>query len=237
MQEDIVASLTRQVKEEVLENYVAERRLLEAQIEDLEDRAKRTRSVSVQAGRRLNRLSFLMLRPERRQTLKTLLNVPSPSFWEYGIDEPFSKKVPVLHVRGLTAGSRFRKLVLEACSRALLHMESYRSAYEDLQAECRAVNRNISQFRKNFDLLTILQFLRGLDPVEIERRNILGENFSSQEIASLDRRLFIPDVQFDRFDVPPPVPLPERRTVEASLARLAKEIFEAHADAVRRLML
>lgn len=237
MQEDIVASLTRQVKEEVLENYVAERRLLEAQIEDLEDLAKQARAASVRAGRRLNRLSFLMIRPERRQALKALLRVPSPSFWESTIDQPFSKKVPVLRVRGLTTGSRFRKLVLAAFSRAFLHMESYRAVHEDLQAECRAVNRNISQFRRNFDLLTILQFLRGLDPVEIERRNILGENFTSQEVASLDRKLFIPDVQFDRLDVPPPVPLPELRTVEAPLARLAKEIFEEHADAVRRLML
>ena len=44
-------------------------------------------------------------------------------------------------------------------------MERYREAYEDLQAECRAVNLNIATFRKNFDLLTLLQFLRGLDTV------------------------------------------------------------------------
>ena len=64
MTEDFLTSLTRQVKEEVLENYVNERRLIEAQIEDLEHLATKTRSKAVKAGRRLNRLALLMIRPE-----------------------------------------------------------------------------------------------------------------------------------------------------------------------------
>ena len=236
MQEDIIASLTRQVKEEVLENYIAERRLIEVQIEDLGDLAKEARSKAIKAGMRLNRLAFLMVRPERRPALEALLRIPSPSFWECYIQEPFSRKVPVIRVGALTAKGKFRKLVLEAYSRSYLWMERYRSAYEDLQAECRAVNHNISIFRKNFDLLTILAFLRELDPLTMERKNILGDNFTSHEVASLDRKLFIADIVFEKFDAPPPIAMPEPSTVEGTLVRLAGEIYGAHAEEVRRLL-
>jgi hypothetical protein len=236
MPEDIIASLTRQVKEEVLENYIKERRLIEVQIEDLGDLAKEARGKAVKAGRRLNRLAFLLVRPERRPELKAFLKIPSASFWECCIEEPFSRNVPVIRVGALTAKGKFRKLFLEAYSRSSLWMERYRDAYEDLQVECRAVNRNISCFRKNFDLLTILAFLRGLDSETIERMNILGNNFTSHEVASLDRKLFIPDIVFDKFDLPPPVAMPETGKVEGTLARMAKEIYEAYAEEVRRLL-
>jgi len=57
MEDDLIASLTHQVKEEVVENYLAERRLLEVQTEELTKQADEARAHAVRTGRRLTRLA------------------------------------------------------------------------------------------------------------------------------------------------------------------------------------
>ena len=51
MEDDLVASLTRRVKEEVIENYLLERRLIELQIERLNMQAEETRRLAWTVGR------------------------------------------------------------------------------------------------------------------------------------------------------------------------------------------
>ena len=50
------------------------------------------------------------------------------------------------------------------------------------------------------------------------------------------QKLYIPDIVFEKLDVPAPVALPAPRAVEDSLVKLALEIYGTHAEDVRRLL-
>jgi len=236
MEDDLVSSLTYQVKEEVIQNYVMERRLLDLQIEEVRKRAAR---VSIQArvtGKRLNRLALLMIRPEMIDRLVEVLRLPNEGFWKGSLEQDFSRKVRLIQVRALTRKGKFRKLVIEAYSRFYERMQQYRRHYEDLSQECAGVNRNIETFAKNFDLLAILNFLRNLDMRGLERKKILGENFTAKELATLDRNLYIGPISLDKFDIPIPLDVPETNQVEGKLSKISDEIYRKYGDEVRKIL-
>ncbi|NSW85505.1 MAG: hypothetical protein HPY84_04190 [Syntrophobacteraceae bacterium] len=236
MEDDLISSLTRQVKEEVIENYLQERRILELQIEDLHKQADQLLSCAHNTGRRLSRLAYLMIHPEMMSRLVNILKIPPSSFWSACMEAVFSRRVQFIRVRALTERARFRKLMIEAYSRLYRMMEIYRQKHESLRAECRAVNRNIEKFQKNFDLLTILSFLRTLDMQGLERKNVLGENFTPAEMASLDQKLYVRPVAFESLAVPEPLVLPRTEVMETILSNLAQEIYLKHKKQVRRLL-
>ena len=236
MEDDLVSSLTYQVKEEVIQNYVMERRLVELQIEDVRQRAARTSLQARITGKRLNRLGFLMIRPELLDQLGEILHLSSGCFWKACMEEKFSWKVRLVRVRALTQKGKFRKLVVESYSRLYDQMKLYRRHYDDLSLECAAVNRNIETFGKNFDLLAILNFLRNLDLRGLERKKILGENFTANEVASLDKSLYIGPISLEKFGVPLPLDLPETHQIEASLSKISDEIYQKYGADVRKML-
>jgi hypothetical protein len=236
MEDDLISSLTRQVKEEVVENYLTERRIVELQTEDVEDRAGKLREQATETARRLNRLSYLVVSPEMREKLVNLLKIPEPSFWHDSLRMKFSRKIRFIRVRSLTERGKFLKLLLESYRRLYAQMERYRLAYEDLRAETKAVNDNISKFHGNFDLLSIISFLKSLDTTMLERQRFLGENFTAEELASVDRKLYLPTIPFETLKVPEPLSLPKPETMEESIAGFASEIYRRHQIQVRGIL-
>ncbi len=236
MEDDLVSSLTRQVKEEVIENYLLERRLIDLQIEHLRKQAEETRTHAWIAGRRLDRLAHLMIGREMLQRLLDLLGIAREDFWTTCLDEKFQRRVPLIRVRALTQKGRFRKLVIESYCRLHAWMGKYGLRYRDLADENRAVNSNIEAFRKNFDLLAILAFLRNLDTQGIEKKKILGENFTASEMAELDKNLYIKDIPMEKLAVPPPAALPEPCRVERKLLALADEVFLKYEQRVKKIL-
>lgn len=189
MEDDLVTSLTRQVKEEVIEHYLLERRLIELQIENLNGMADAARMQAWKVGRRLARLSSLMIHPALRNRLATTIGVGTSHFWVDCLNIDFARHVRLIRVRALTQKGRFRKLIIECYARLYQCMTKYKQQYDDLACERRAVNRNIDSFQKNFDLLAMLSFFRNLDVQGMEKRKILGDNFTPQEMAELDKNL------------------------------------------------
>lgn len=236
MENDLICSLTRQVKEEVIENYLTERCLIGFQMEDLEKRAEEVRQRAVKVGRRLSRLAFLMTHKDMLDKLVSLLKIEQSSFWCQCLEGKLTKGIRFIRVRALTDKGKFRKLVLEAYSRLYKWMENYRQSYEDLEAECRAVNSNISKFQSNFDLLTILSFLKNLDSGTLERKQYLGENFTAEEMASIDQKLYLHPVSFEKMDLPQPVSLPTPERIEEPLSDLAHQVYRKYQMQVKRIM-
>jgi hypothetical protein len=236
MEDDLIASLTRQVKEDVIENYVRERRLVEIQIESAMKLAEETRAGAWVTGRRLNRLGFLMMYPDMKEKLVGILGIPESSYWAGCMEEKFRRSVRFIRVKGFTDKAKFRKLIIESYSRLHTWMSKYRKDFEELSAECRAVNANIAAFQGNFDLLAILSFLRNLDIEGLARKQILGENFTPKEMASLDSALFIRPLSIEKMDVPPPLDLPAKALIEYRLAALANDLFLRHEREVRSVL-
>ncbi len=236
MEDDLVTSLTRQVKEEVIENYLLERRLIELQIENLNRQADETRRQASMVGRRLARLSFLMIDTDMQSRLKEILVMGTGYFWVACLNVKFKRHVRLIRVRALTQKGKFRKLVLESYARLYYRMTKYKRQYEDLACERLAVNSNIDSFHKNFDLLSILNFIRNLDTQEIERKKILGDNFTAKEIAELDKNLYISPVSMEKLDAPPPLDLPEAGSIREELCRLADEISQRYVKELKETM-
>jgi hypothetical protein len=236
MEDDLIASLTRQVQAEVIENYLAERRLVEYQIEDLQKQAEELRHLAKKTGKRLSRLAFLMFQDEMVARLIDLLHIEKESFWAGCLQRKSPHGVRFIRVRALTEKGKFKKLLQEAYSRLVQWMEKYARGFEELRAECNAINSNIKKFQGNFDLLTILNFLKSLDTVALERKQFLGENFSAQEISSVDQKLSFHQVPFEKLDVPSPLPLPKPEQMEGLLGTLAQEVYSRQQRVISNVL-
>jgi hypothetical protein len=237
MDEDLVCSLTRQVKQEVVENYLLERRLIELETEHLNSLAGAAIKQAHAVGLRLARVSSLMIEPEMRRRLDEMLGLDPSSYWCSCLEERFRGQVRFISARALTKSAKFRKLVLESYNRLYSWMSQYEKAYTQMIEECAAVNRNIEGFQKNFDLLCIVNFLRGLDTVGIERKKILGENFTAQEMAALDQNLYIRPISVAKFNVPPPLHLPAPEAIRGKLSALADQVFARYPEKIRKILI
>src|SRR5208337_2120184 len=140
-------------------------------------------------GQRLARLSNFMIEPVMQSRLQELFGMRSCFFWVGCLNVKSKQGMRLIWVRALTKKAKFRKVVLESYARLFYRMTQYKEQYEELTNELSAVNRNIESFQKNFDLLSILNFLRNLDVGGIERKKILGDNFTAMEMAELDKSL------------------------------------------------
>ncbi len=236
MEDDLISSLNRQIKEDALENYLTERRLVEMQIEDFLERGELVRIHAAETGKRITRMAFLAIRAEMHEELVTILGIPGSSFWNDCFSKEFCRKVRFIRVTAFTTRVRFRKVFFTAYSRLYQWMAQYRKAYEDLEIECRAVNMNIKSFQNNFDLLALLQFLRSLDCSALERKHFLGENFTAEEICSVDKKLYIQPVSVESLKVPSPLALPYPAVIETVLSDLASRIYDKYQSQARKLI-
>ncbi len=236
MEDDLITCLTRQVKEEVLENYLTQRRLIEIETEDVEARAEDVRALAHEVGKRFTRLGYLMMDAEMLARLIELLHIPETSFWRECLEKPFARGVRFIKVSALTHKGKFRKLVLESYNRLLTWMGKYKDAFSDLELEVRALNINIQNFQSNFDLLTILNFLKSLDVCGLEHKHFLGSNFTAEEIMSVEKKLYIHPMKVDRFALPPPLDLPPPVLIQNELGRLAEDVFRKHHNQIKRLL-
>ena len=236
MDEDLVSCLTRQVREDVVENYLTERRLVGLQIEEVQNQAAEVRAQAQRTGRCLHRLIQLMIQPEMVKRLFLYLKVPPSCYWHDCTQERFARGVRFIRVRALTDRGRFKKLVFEAYLRFYRRMRKYEEAYDELRGLCEAVNLNIKHFHCNFDLLTILSFLKSLDVGAIEQKHFLGENFTAEELASVDQKLYIQQISFEALEVPAPLSLPAPERAEMAIAELVQEVYGKYQKFVKRLL-
>jgi hypothetical protein len=236
MDNDLISSLTCQIREDVIQNYLTERRLIRLQMEEIANRAEGMKSLARRTGLRLNRLVHLMIHPEMVSKLYALLSIPQSSFWNECSREEFFRGVRFIRVRALTDRGKFRKLVSEAYHRLYRRTERYREAYEEMTSQCRAVNSNIKHFQQNFDVLSMLSFLKSLDSGALERKHFLGENFTAEELASVDQTLYIGTIPFETLEIPIPLDLPKPESVEYPMTELANEVYGKYRKSVQRLL-
>lgn len=209
---------------------------MELQIEELHGMAVATRDRAAEPGEKLTRLSFLMITTEMRVRLCELLRLSNGNFWSCCLNGPFKRNVDKIKVRAFTCKGKFRKLLLESYSDFRRCMDEYAASYKDLAGERDAVNHNIESFHKNFDLLSILCFLRNLDMQGLERKKILGGNFTAAEISQLDKNLYVKPIPMAALNVPPPMDLPESSKIEEKLSGLSEEIFRKSEKEVRAIL-
>ncbi|MBW1974452.1 MAG: hypothetical protein JRI45_02625 [Deltaproteobacteria bacterium] len=236
LEDDLIASLTQQVQEEVIENYLHERRLIDLQLEELEEMARLTLKKARKAGKRFTRMGYLLIDDSFRNDWAEMVGIQLGSYWFDCLTREFQHDVRFIKVTALTNKGKFKKLFFEAYKRLVNRMDEYRSGYEEFRKECDAVNINIKQFHNNYDVLTIIRFLKSMDVCGLERKKILGENFSPEELMSIDKKLYFKPVQFESWKLPEPAKLPAPKYIEHRLDDLAQRIYQQYGNQIKGII-
>jgi len=227
MSDDLISALTQEVKEEVINNYLYERRLIETQIDYVKELADHAAQLQKMLFRRFARMYHLLLKPEFINEFVLLLGLKEAPFKDLIADEPeYRKDVLFIKIHGLTNRSKFKKLFLEAYRRLCNWNNKYLEAYRNLIEECKAVNHNLKKFEDNHDLLTILNFLKRMDTEEIAKKHFMGDNFAPEEIASIEKNLRFKPVCIEQFNLIPPPALPEFTDVQKQIRFLANSVYD-----------
>ena len=237
MQDDIAAALTQEVKEEVIENYLYERRLVEGQINYVKELAENVAQMQEKLYNRFARVYDLF--PEARflNEFVRLIEVEATPFMDrFGKVAEYRKVVRFIKVHGFTDRGRFKKLLSESYRRLLAWNDQYKEAYEDLEQECKAVNDNLKKFENDHDLLTILNFLRDMDVEGITRKHFLGDNFTPEEIGSIETSLRFKPIRIEQFKLIPPPSLPKITAIQRQLNALAASVYGQCCDRVKVLI-
>jgi hypothetical protein len=238
MQDDIVTALTREVKEEVLENYVYERRLVEEQLKFVNEMAECTARLAEKLSRRFARVYLYLFEPDFIKEFTRLAGISEALFeGRFEKESDFRKGLRFIKARGVTSRAKFKRLFVESYRRLFEWNEKYRAAYEELISECEAVNANLKKFENAYDLLTILSFLKKLDIEQIERKHFLGDNFTPEEIASVQKALLLKPARMEHFNLVPPQNLPELNAIKKELNALADLAYTRGDDRLKKLMI
>jgi len=170
VQDDIIGALTQEVKEEVVQNYLYQRRLIEEQIRHVNDVAQHATALEDKLYARFARIYEYLLVPEYINRFVKLIGMKEALFEaRFRKDPDFRKGLRFIRVRGLTSRAKFGKLCRESYHRLFAWNEAYREAYENLGQEIKAVKHNVKKFENNYDLLAILNFLKDMDVEFVEK--------------------------------------------------------------------
>ncbi len=236
MEDDIITCLTRQVQEDVIENYLRERRLIDEQLDYLEELAQKTLKKARKTGSRLSRIGYLMVDDHFRDKWAEIVRLPKESYWYQALTEQFKGNARFIQVTALTHKGRFKKLVHEAYRRLVQRMDEYKKLYEDLKKEIEAVNLNIKAFHRNFDILAIIQFLKSLDVCTLERKKFLGENFTPEELMEIDKSLYFKPASLSKWNIPEPFELPLHEHIERPLDQLISQVYERYGWHLKKIV-
>ena len=235
MQDDIIGALTHEIKEEVIERYLYDRRLVEEQINYVNELAEQVAELKEGCSSHFVSICDSLVEPEYVAQFAEALGLKNPLFREWHNQNPTDHgRQCRVKVRGLTLRAKFKKLLSELYRRLCTSNSQYTEAYEDLQEECKAVNYNLKKFQNNYDLLTILNFLRDMDVEFVERKRWLGDNFAPAEMAAIEENLSFKPVRMERFKLDSPPILPEPKTIQKQLNSLADAVYEHCGDTIRR---
>jgi len=226
MNDDFFSALTQEVREEVIENYVHERRLLEEQIHYVKELAGLAKTAWDSLLKRFARMCDLLVEPNFIDGFRDLTGLEAPAFDKIETGQPgYRKEVRLIKVRALTNRGKFKKLLNESYRRLFVWNEKYREAYQELQEECKAVGYNVKKFEDNHDLLTIIRFLKDMDTEVIKRKHFLGDNFTPEEMGSVETNLRFKPVRMENFGLIRPLKLPTPKAIQDQLNDLADCVF------------
>jgi len=233
MEDDLILGLTRAVKEEVIENYLLNRRVIDEICQDFEHRKKRVKRHRELVGKRFLRIFGLLIDPHYIKEFIKIIEVERIRPFEFFGGDLDMRQLRLIPASGFTFRSRYRTLVKEAYSRLIKWASRYNESYTELFEECKAVNINIKNFNQEFDLLAIIHFLKTMDIAELERKKFLGGNFSSKEITSLEKKMLFHTINWEALRLPKPIDLPEYRKVRKQLQALSDRVFDGYQAKLR----
>lgn len=237
MQDDFISALTYEVKEEILERYFYERRLIDMQITYARELAQQAQKLEQKLRLCFAQLYKLLIDNHHLMKFTEMIGLEAPLFKKQAQYDTQEYKISLVHkLRALTMKGKFKKLLFEEYQKLCGSAEQYRSAYENLREECKAVNYNIRKFEKNHDLMIIINFLNSMDPELVMKKYFLGTNFTPEEIGTVGNGLAFKKLHLKQFQLTEPPEIPDIGIVRKPLAALAGTIYADHAGLIKAML-
>lgn len=198
---DFLEALTYAVKEEVVENYFLQRRVVEEELAEVDRLNLKLAARQGEVNRVLAELEELLLEEPYWRT-----------FWDragQGDQAPVpGTRTPAGRVwsgsaPGLGWKGRYRGLVKETIRSLNRSLERHQEVLDEARDLVDGVNRDIDRFHANFDFLAIRSMLCQMDPVEVEKKYVLGSDLQGQACLDLDAAM-----RFKRLSRPSLGPIP-----------------------------
>ena len=194
-QDDFIDGLAYQVKEEVIGNYLRERRILDEEIREYRENLGEYRALESELREARDALACLLADRDNFEKFFSLLGYDAPPLDWLGHQDSldWAPACPLgLTPRGLTKRGRYLDLVMKTYEifrdKAIQAQESAEEL-ADLSAE---VNNDIDRFHRNFDLLAIIGLLRKMDVETSIKKKFMGENFTAAELGSIEQTMTFP---------------------------------------------
>jgi hypothetical protein len=232
--EQYIQALQQAVKQEIIQNYFRERRIIEEEILLVTEAASALLGGIAAWEKHRARLGRALGDDEARAGFFAAAGVPPPSPEAVAAAAP---AVGTARIRGLTRAARFASLIQGLYQGLVEEAALLEDERRKALALMEEVNRDIRLFEANHDLMMLSSYLRSLDPAELQRRRILGVNFTAAEKAlSAEALSFKPlkaaAMSLDRA-VPQPRPVDE---VMGATAELLKQALKRNPQAGREFL-
>ncbi|MBA2847664.1 hypothetical protein G4V39_07530 [Thermosulfuriphilus ammonigenes] len=231
MENDIVESLTTQVKKEIAERYFGYRRMIEEDITTLKEEARRLeRMIYEKIAPDLCRIYIMLKDRSLIEKFAHLIGLSEPIFYDDYLTQSKTIRRRLfrdLKVWGLTSHGRFRKLLQEIYQRLRRNVSHYRTDLAELKRHEALVNEEIRHFGENFSLSEILSFLGELDRLNTGT-SLVEEMSEVGAREKLERSLAIPPLKPPSQELPDIPELPPLTQIRGELKRLADEAWPLH---------
>jgi hypothetical protein len=229
--EDFITALNQAVKQEVAENYFRERCIIEEEKNLFsEDLCSYHGGLAAWQTER-DALAKVLITPRAADEFFTLAGL------DYSQVGALARPVTFPRPRGLTRFRRYRRLV-QGLVNELYHtaqeLEQEREKVVRLLSE---VNADIAKFEASFDFMSLVAFLRSMDIQELQRRKIMGLNFSAKELDKSAQQLSFRPFNPTLLDLEKAVAsLTQPRELMDKAGPLLKRVCRAHPAEVDALM-
>jgi len=236
MSDDYLASINYQIKEEVINNYLRERMILEEEKKEFSEELSIYKNMAAAAGQMRDHLACLLITPENMNRFFSLIGIDElPIAWiSPGGTANQAPTCPAdLTIKGFTDKGRYLDLVLKTFERFKQAVAQGRDQGEKLEALADEVNDDIKTFQRNHDIMSIVGFLNSLDIELLAKKKFMGGNFSPAEIGSIAVTMDIKPVKIDAAPAASWPELPSMKQVKRLAGDFIHEIFRAERDAIR----
>lgn len=173
--EDYITALNQAVKREVISRYLFERRLVEEEICILNEEVCALHGDSSRLGRLLVDLAAALVSRRAARQFFELAGLGRPPL------RPDDQPPTWPRERGFTRLARYRRLIRRLYGEIYQADQELEKELQKVLSLLEEVNFDIKDFEKNHDLMSLASYLRSLDLAELQRRKIMGVNFTAQE--------------------------------------------------------
>ena len=241
MSYDIEKALAYQVKKEIAQRYFRLRKLIE------DDSANLNRLLDELNGIYVNKIrpalfaiySLLMDKDLIEEFSKTV-GIEEPPFLSEFLELSEKERAALvsdLHPHGWFKESRFLSLLKNAYEKLYERWLEYHDLREETLDELALVREEIEQFKKNYSLDEIMQFLRTLNMEDTDTAKAIGRTVEGRKLGDFDTKLgFSQDIEGLSKKVPRLDSIPKPEVILPKLEALGEMAYMRHKDKVSEIL-